>query len=61
MVFERRAAEIAAIRAILVHAISEDAKRFYEKYSFVASPMNPMTVMITTAEAATIFAPQSRK
>jgi GNAT superfamily N-acetyltransferase len=49
-----QAAEIAGIRAILVHAISEAAKRFYEKYGFIASPVDPMTVMITTEEAATI-------
>jgi GNAT superfamily N-acetyltransferase len=50
-----QAAEIAGIRAILVHAISEAAKRFYEKYGFVASPVDPMTVMITTAEVAKII------
>jgi GNAT superfamily N-acetyltransferase len=49
-----RAAEIAGIRAILVHAISEEAKRFYEKYGFVASPVDPLTVMITVAEAVRI-------
>ena len=47
-----QAAEIAGVRAILVHAISEEAKRFYEKYGFVASPIDPLTVMITVAEAA---------
>jgi len=47
-----QAAEIAGIRAILVHAISEAAKRFYEKHGFVASPADPLTVMITVAEAA---------
>jgi GNAT superfamily N-acetyltransferase len=46
-----QAAEIAGIRAILVHAISERAKRFYEGYGFVASPVDPLTVMITVAEA----------
>jgi GNAT superfamily N-acetyltransferase len=51
-----QAAEIAGIRAILVHAISEAAKRFYEKYGFVASPVDPLTVMITVAEAAKILA-----
>ena len=50
-----QAAEIAGVRAILVHAISEAAKRFYEKYGFIASPIDPMTVMITTAEAAKII------
>src|ERR1700758_4242683 len=46
-----QAAEIAGIRAILVHAISERAKRFYEKCGFIASPVEPMTLMITVAEA----------
>lgn len=46
-----QAAEIAGIRAILVHAISERAKRFYEKWGFITSPIEPMTLMITVAEA----------
>ncbi|MFZ0694417.1 MAG: GNAT family N-acetyltransferase [Alphaproteobacteria bacterium] len=46
-----QAAEIAGIRAILLHAISERAKRFYEKYGFVASPVDPMTLMVTVADA----------
>lgn len=50
-----QAAEIAGVRAILVHAISEAAKRFYEKYGFIASPVDSMTVMITTSEAAKII------
>lgn len=50
-----QAAEIAGIRAILVHALSEAAKRFYEKHGFIASPVGPMTVMITVAEASKII------
>src|SRR5882724_9857851 len=50
-----QAAEIAGVRAILVHAISEGAKRFYEKYGFIASPVDPMTVMSMIAEAAKII------
>lgn len=46
-----QAAEIGGIRAILVHAISEEAKRFYERYGFSASPADPMTLMITVADA----------
>jgi GNAT superfamily N-acetyltransferase len=46
-----QAADIAGIRAILVHAISERAKAFYEKWGFISSPMDPMTLMITVAEA----------
>jgi predicted N-acetyltransferase YhbS len=47
-----QAAEIAGIRAILVHAISERAKQFYMKAGFIPSPIDPMTLMITIAEAA---------
>ena len=46
-----QAAEIVGIRVILVHAISSEARRFYENYGFVASPVDPMTVMITVSEA----------
>ena len=50
-----QAAEIAGIRALFVHAISEAAKGFYEAYGFIASPVDPMTVMITLAEAERII------
>ena len=46
-----QAADIAGIRAILVHAISEDAKRFYERCGFQPSPVDPMTLMITMRDA----------
>ena len=46
-----QAAEIGGIRAMLVHAISEDAKRFYEACGFSESPLDPMTLMITMADA----------
>ena len=46
-----QAAEIAGIRAILVHAVSERAKRFYERWGFIPSPVEPLTLMITVAEA----------
>jgi GNAT superfamily N-acetyltransferase len=47
-----QAAEIAGMRAILLHAISEDAKRFYVHCGFSESPLDPMTMMISVAEAA---------
>lgn len=50
-----QAAEIAGIRAILVHALSDSAKHFYEEWGFVASPVDPLTVMITVTEAATLL------
>jgi GNAT superfamily N-acetyltransferase len=46
-----QAAEIGGVRAILVHAISEDAKRFYERNGFSVSPVDPMALMITIADA----------
>jgi len=46
-----QAAEIAGIRAILAHAISERAKRFYEKWGFISSPVEPLTLMITVTDA----------
>ncbi len=39
------------VRAILVHAISGDARTFYEQFGFRPSPVEPMTSMITLAEA----------
>ncbi len=46
-----QAADIAGIRAMLVHAISEDAKRFYERCGFQPSPLHPMTLMVTMRDA----------
>jgi len=45
------AAELIGVRAILVHAISEEAKTFYERHGVRASPIEPMTLMITVDEA----------
>jgi hypothetical protein len=53
-----QAAEIAGIRAIQVHAISDRAKRFYEKWGFIPSPVDPTTLMITLAEAQKAIAGQ---
>jgi len=46
-----QAAEIGGIRAILVDAVSEDAKRFYQRHGFGVSPVDPMVLMITVADA----------
>lgn len=39
------------VKAMLVHAISEEAKRFYLCHGFVESPINDMTLMITIKNA----------
>jgi GNAT superfamily N-acetyltransferase len=51
------ASQIAGIRAVLLHATSEDAKRFYEKAGFYACPVDPMTMMITLAEVEQTLSP----
>jgi GNAT superfamily N-acetyltransferase len=50
------AAESIGVRAMLVHAISKDAKAFYERHGFRASPIEPMTLMITIDEAKRMLA-----
>ena len=40
------AAEIAGLRAILVHAISEGARQFYLSHDFLESPIEPMTLCL---------------
>jgi len=37
-----------------VHAISDRARQFYEAAGFMASPADPMMLMITIVEAARI-------
>lgn len=46
-----QAAEIAGIRAFVVHALSEEAKQFYERFGFQPSPTDPMDLMITLKDA----------
>lgn len=38
-------AQNIGVRALLVHAMNERARRFYAHYGFVASPVNPLTLM----------------
>lgn len=36
----------AGVRALLVHALHDRAKQFYEHYGFQPSPQHPMTLML---------------
>lgn len=36
----------AGIRALLVHALHDRAKQFYEHYGFQASPVHPLTLLL---------------
>jgi GNAT superfamily N-acetyltransferase len=46
----RQAADIVGVRAMLVHAISAEAKRFYQRYGFTESPVDPMTLMLSLSD-----------
>jgi GNAT superfamily N-acetyltransferase len=45
------AGEIAGVAALFVHALSEDAKRFYISRGFLESPVQPMTLFIRLVDA----------
>jgi len=42
-----QAASIVGIRGVLVHALDEDARAFYEHYGFKASPTDPLTLILS--------------
>jgi hypothetical protein len=35
-----------------IHAISEEAKQFYEQYRFTASSLEPLTLMVKVSDVA---------
>lgn len=41
------ASAILGIRGLLVHALSDEARAFYEHYGFVAAPARPMTLVLS--------------
>lgn len=49
-----QAADIAGVTALLVHALSEQARRFYLSRGFIESPVKPMTLclMLATVDQA---------
>ena len=40
------AADIVAVRAVMVHAIDDEARRFYEHFDFEPSPVDPFQMMM---------------
>ncbi len=48
-----QAAEIVGIRGIVVHAISEEAKQFYQHYGFSPSPTQDMTLILSIKKPLT--------
>ena len=47
-----RLTEELGIRALLCHAINQEAKNFYRHHGFVESPIEPMTLMLNIANLA---------
>jgi GNAT superfamily N-acetyltransferase len=41
-----QAADIAGIRALAVHAKDDQARRYYEQFEFVASPADPLHLLV---------------
>jgi GNAT superfamily N-acetyltransferase len=46
-----QAAEIAGVTALLVHALSQSAQRFYRSRGFIESSIEPMTMCLILATA----------
>lgn len=46
-----QAADILGIRGVLAHALSAPAKAFYEHHGFIASPTQPMTLILSLKPA----------
>jgi GNAT superfamily N-acetyltransferase len=49
------AADAIGIRGIVVHAISDEAKRFYLALGFDPSPREPMTLMVTLRDIRAVL------
>lgn len=50
-----QAADTIGIRGVLVHALSSDAKAFYERIGFDPSPLDPMILMVTLSDLKAAF------
>jgi hypothetical protein len=50
------AADLIGIRGMVVHAISSEAKAFYEAVGFESSPLDPMILMMTLADLKSALA-----
>ena len=46
----RQAASIMGICGVLVHAISDEARAFYEHHGFISSGTNPLTLILSVAD-----------
>ncbi|ATE60675.1 GNAT family N-acetyltransferase [Thauera sinica] len=54
-----QAADTIGIRGMIVHALSAEAKAFYEQIGFESSPLDPMTLMVTLTDLRSSLAPSA--
>ena len=52
-----KAAEIEGIRALLVHALDDDAAQFYRHMGFLESPVDPLVLALPVAAARKALEP----
>jgi predicted N-acetyltransferase YhbS len=52
-----QAADIAGIRAFVVHAKDEEARAFYERYDFLPSPTDPFHLYILLKDIRALIGP----
>jgi GNAT superfamily N-acetyltransferase len=50
-----QAADIAGIRALLVHALSDEACDFYKRWGFQPSPIDPYMLLIRLSDAQQVL------
>ena len=51
------AAEIAGLRAFAVHAKDDEARAFYERFDFIASPSDPMHLFVLLKDIRALIGP----
>jgi GNAT superfamily N-acetyltransferase len=49
------AAQTLGIRALMTHALSDEARSFYQRYGFAASRIEPYTLLATMADLRRAF------
>jgi GNAT superfamily N-acetyltransferase len=52
------AAEIVGVRALLVHALHEQAREFYAHFDFEPSPTDPLHLLLLIKDARALLGPQ---
>lgn len=51
-------AQIVGVRGLLVHALDEEARAFYEKFDFEASVTDPLHLMLLVKDMVAVYHPE---